>query len=230
MSYYCDYDIDILLKTDLYKGLTETELHSIIDNRYGRFISYDKYERVFNEGDKPVKLYMLIEGCITIARETYTGGRMLVNQIREAGSLFGEIYSYMKQAEYRVFAEVSEDAVVFEIDQDVINKPSVDTRISTVLRDNLLNIFANKAFTMNKRLLVLGSSNLREKIARFILQHQTSEGKLFICMTRDEMADYLNVTRPSLSRELGNMARDGIIALEGRKIIVKAQDKLEELL
>ena len=49
-------------------------------------------------------------------------------------------------------------------------------------------------------------------------------------MPREEMADYLNVTRPSLSRELSNMVKDGIIRNEGRDIVIIDQDKLESYL
>ena len=38
------------------------------------------------------------------------------------------------------------------------------------------------------------------------------------------------MTRPSLSRELGNMEKEGIVKLEGRKIIIMSQEKLEEYL
>ena len=44
------------------------------------------------------------------------------------------------------------------------------------------------------------------------------------------MADYLNVARPSLSRELGKMQQEGIISLKRRQIQIKDQKRLEEYL
>ena len=46
-------------------------------------------------------------------------------------------------------------------------------------------------------------------------------------MSREAMADYMGVTRPSLSRELGKMQTEGLIRLEGRRIIVTDQEGLE---
>ena len=46
-------------------------------------------------------------------------------------------------------------------------------------------------------------------------------------LSREEMADYLNFTRPSLSRELGKMQEEGILELDRRQILVKAQEKME---
>ena len=42
------------------------------------------------------------------------------------------------------------------------------------------------------------------------------------------MAEYLNVARPSLSRELGKMAKENIIKLGNKKIRILNQTKLEE--
>jgi CRP-like cAMP-binding protein len=49
-------------------------------------------------------------------------------------------------------------------------------------------------------------------------------------MSRQEMADFLNAARPSLSRELMRMQNDGLITVEGRKITVKDRNALEEIL
>ena len=53
------------------------------------------------------------------------------------------------------------------------------------------------------------------------------DGSAGIGMSREAMADYMGVTRPSLSRELGKMQTEGLIRLEGRRIIVTDQEGLE---
>lgn len=47
-------------------------------------------------------------------------------------------------------------------------------------------------------------------------------------MNREQMADYLSVTRPSLSREISAMAQEGIIAVDGSLLRVLDQERLEE--
>jgi CRP-like cAMP-binding protein len=51
-----------------------------------------------------------------------------------------------------------------------------------------------------------------------------------VSMSRQEMADFLNTARPSLSRELMRMQNDGLITVEGRKITVRNKSALEEML
>ena len=83
---------------------------------------------------------------------------------------------------------------------------------------------------MNQKLRVLGGGGIREKIACFLVEQQDKEGRINGSFSREEMADYLNVARPSLSRELGKMQKEGIISLERRQIQIKDQKRLEEYL
>ena len=84
-----------------------------------------------------------------------------------------------------------------------------------------------KAYNMNRKLRILGSGSLRERIVRFLVECQDSEGQIHMNLSREEMADYLNITRPSLSRELGKMQEEGILELDRRQILVKDQEKME---
>jgi CRP-like cAMP-binding protein len=47
-------------------------------------------------------------------------------------------------------------------------------------------------------------------------------------MKRHELADYLNIPRPSLSREMGLMRDDGIIEYNGTQITIRDIFTLEQ--
>jgi CRP-like cAMP-binding protein len=49
-------------------------------------------------------------------------------------------------------------------------------------------------------------------------------------MTREALADYLNVARQSLSRELSAMQEEGLIEVSGKRSIILDQERLEEYL
>ena len=102
-----------------------------------------------------------------------------------------------------------------------------ENSLSRKLRENLLEVFAGKAYNMNQKLRILGSGSLRERIVRFLVECQDSEGKIHMNLSREEMADHLNIPRPSLSRELGKMQEEGILELDRRQILVKDQEKME---
>ena len=54
------------------------------------------------------------------------------------------------------------------------------------------------------------------------------QGFVKLNMSREDLANYLNVKRPSLSRELINMHRDNLIEVSGRTIKVVDIEKLAD--
>ncbi len=51
---------------------------------------------------------------------------------------------------------------------------------------------------MNRRLRIVGGASIREKEARYLLDRQKGGNRVAV-MSREDLADYLNVTRPSLA-------------------------------
>jgi CRP/FNR family transcriptional regulator, dissimilatory nitrate respiration regulator len=89
---------------------------------------------------------------------------------------------------------------------------------------NMLKIIANRALFLNKKIDYLSKKSLRGKIAAFLLEeYQNTNLNTFVLpFNRNELADFLNVSRPGLSREMGRMRDEGL--LEFHKESVKLKD------
>jgi CRP-like cAMP-binding protein len=83
---------------------------------------------------------------------------------------------------------------------------------------------------MHNKIKVLASGSLREKIVRFLFLELQGKRELELTGSREFMAAYLAVTRPSLSRELSAMQKDGILQVEGKTIKVLDMERFEEYL
>ncbi len=82
----------------------------------------------------------------------------------------------------------------------------------------MLSILAQKAYYLNQKLNILSSNTLRQKISKLLLRNSSKDGNVILKMNREELADFLNVARPSLSRELMKMQEDGLIKIDKNKI------------
>ena len=91
-------------------------------------------------------------------------------------------------------------------------------------------MFARKAFTLNTKIQVLNSGSLRQRIVRYITNCEEVDNVVKMTLTREEMADFLNTTRPSLSRELSNMQKEGLIEINGKHIILLDEEALADCL
>lgn len=69
-----------------------------------------------------------------------------------------------------------------------------------------------------------------KRLPLFLLEHASEDGMVYLSMTKEELAEYMNVARPSLSREIGNMVEEGWIALQGKNILIRDLESLEDLL
>lgn len=110
---------------------------------------------------------------------------------------------------------------------DVGDKPR---RSALIVQRNLMKIFAGKAYGMHMKLKILASGTLREKIVRYLFPHVDEHGHVTLSVSREFIAAYLAVSRPSLSREISAMQREGIIETTGRSIRVLDMDLFESYL
>lgn len=211
--------------------MSDADINWLLSDERSVIRHFPKGTFIFKELDRPGQVYVLLDGKVVIAKGTLSGKRILITRIEQSGEMFGEVYAFLGKACYPMYAEAAEDTLVLIVDNDIFfGEDGGQPRAVQKMRNNLLTVFANKAYRMNQKLRVLGGGGIREKIACFLVEQQDKEGRINGSFSREEMADYLNVARPSLSRELGKMQQEGIISLERRQIQIKDQRKLEEYL
>ena len=210
----------ILAKSSLCKGMTKEEIQEILSQNGCRICHYDKGETIFLQGQKADRMFVLVSGKVV----------SVLTCIETVGDLFGEIYLFIGKKEFEMEAQAVVSTTVLSIDSRIFEKEADNSMAEIRLMKNLLQIFAKKAYLLNKRLRLLSAGSLREKIASFLLEHASEDGMVYLSMTKEELAEYMNVARPSLSREIGNMVEEGWIALQGKNILIRDLESLEDLL
>jgi len=118
-----------------------------------------------------------------------------------------------------------EDCVLLFLPPDKITGTCTNICAShSALIMNMLRILSNKASMLDKKIEHISAKNIRGRICSYLLDiyRQSSNKTLTVPMKRHELADYLNIPRPSLSRELGLMRDAGIIEFEGPQITVNS--------
>lgn len=227
-----DSIIQALSKSALCKEFAQDELLSLLEENNTEIKKYEKGSFVFEEDDVPGRLYVLIYGLVEVSKLTFSGKKILITTIENPGDMFAEVYMFMGKSKYDMSAQTGEESLILSISSEFFENISYNTNALAAekIRKNLMSIFAMKAYNLSGKVRLLGCGSIREKISLYLIENQTPSGEIAKNPSREELADYLNVTRPSLSRELGNMEKEGIIRLDGRKIVIVSQEKLEEYL
>ncbi|WP_055078657.1 Crp/Fnr family transcriptional regulator [Lagierella massiliensis] len=212
--------------SDLFKNLTKEEIDSFIKENKGLRRSLKRGEEVFSQGETPNYLFILEEGSVVVENISENGNRSIVNRFSKPGTVFGEVYLYLPERSYDYSCVCDVDSTILAIPKTALVMSGDNFKNSKVV-NNMLLILSEKAFYLNQKLLIQSGKTLREKLSRFFLSN-SKESSLELEFNREELADFLGVTRPSISREIMNMKRDGLIDVVGNKVILN-KERLENL-
>ena len=218
-----------LKNCDLFAHMTADEARlclgcsGAVEEKYGRG------GMVFCETDTPTRLFVLLEGSVTVGRDSADGRRAVMARIGSPGDLFGEVYVFLDQTTYGCSVQAESPVRVLAIPAKFFYS-TCEKRCAMhaqIIR-NMLSVFARKAFFLTRRVSLLSSGSLRRKIAALLLEHRAPDGSVNLGMNREQMADFLGVTRPSLSRELAAMRDEGLLDIRGKTIALPHPERLKE--
>ena len=169
---------------------------------------YKKNDYIFFQGDVPNKLYLILNGKV-----------LRITNISE-GEDFGEVELFLNKDRYSGYAKAKTDVKLLEIAKDFFGgRCEKNCSHHSKVVFNMLELFAKRTDENNQQLEVLTSGNLKQRIATYLLEHADNNNLVSLSMNREELALYLNTTRPSLSRTLLSLQEDGFIHLSSRKSI-----------
>lgn len=214
------------VRSKLFRGVDEEALDAYLKNlgAYERKAAGGEY--IFREEDEVTGLFILLDGAVEVEKNDYSGKRQMVNRFDKPDTVFGEVYLFLEDRPYDFACCAVKDSRLLFVPKEAFDPAG--GALAQHLAENMLQVLAKKAYFLNQKMLILSAGSIRKKIARHLL-FKNPEGEPMMLMNREELADYLAVPRPSLSRELMKMHREGYIDLEGRQLSFDPE-KLESLL
>ena len=98
-----------------------------------------------------------------------------------------------------------------------------------VIAANIIRISANRIMQLENRVELFTFYSIQKKIAFSLLNDFAidKDQSILIPFSKTTWAEYLNVSRTSLSRELKNLCYAGTIKVDGRRITILQMDMLE---
>lgn len=95
------------------------------------------------------------------------------------------------------------------------------------LIQNLVMISAEKKLQLSRRSMHTAPKTIRGRLFSYFSQQVSAQGssKIAIPFDRQQLADYLNLDRSALSKELGKMRKDGLIAYNKNTFEIKMDIK-----
>ena len=200
-------------KSPIFKGMSDQSISNALDALNATEKSYRKSAVIMRAGSATDRMGIVIEGSITIESNDIWGNRTILSHVDE-GQFFAETYALLEKETMLVDVVANENCRILflkvgSLDQlTSLNKPWANTLIV-----NLLSISARKNLHLSGRSFHTSPKTIRGRVMSYLntVSLQKGSKEFDIPFDRQQLADYLNLERTALSKELGKMQNDGII-------------------
>ena len=213
---------------DIWRILNEEE-HKLI-RESARFINLKKNEIVYYENDKPVDFMCLLKGKIKIYKDGVGGRSQIVRVVRPV-QYFG-YRAYFAEEPYVTTAAAFESSVVCLIPMKIIEQ---------ILRNNgslamlLIRLLSIDLGVSDRRVVNLTQKHIRGRLAESLIFLKESYGleedgaTIGVYLAREDLANLSNMTTSNAIRTLSIFEKERIISLDGRKIKIIDEDRLQKI-
>lgn len=177
-----------------------------------RTAAYRKNEIIFHTGDTAREFGLVAEGSVYIETVDFWGNRSILGHV-PAGQIFAETYVICREP-LRVDAVAAEDAVIRFVDLSrLTDSANAGRGWYAGMMSVLLEITARKNLSLSDRIFFTSPKTVRERLLAYLSAQAGRSGSstVRIPFDRQQLADYLNLDRTAVSKELGKMKREGLI-------------------
>jgi len=217
----------------LFDGIVYDEQKSMLDCLNARVREFAKGECLLREHEVVDRLGIILTGSVEASKLDMSGKRLVISR-HGRGQAFGDVLSIRSERLSPVTVTALENVTALMIPVIRLLNPCQKHCISHErLIRNLLNSISEKYFELHDRMFCITRPTIRERIMCFLedasggAASSHCDSVFDIPFDREAMAEYLNVERSALSRELSEMKRDGLIDYHKNnfRLLKEMQDK-----
>ena len=212
-----------LSNTQLFRGLEEAEITSLLGCLNATTRSFQKGEVILSEGNITENIGILLSGLAVISCNDIWGNTSILGHVAP-GSVFAEVYACIPGEPMLVTVSAAEDtSILFMNVGRVLTTCTNACPFHTRLVRNLLTVCAHRNLQLSQRIQHTSSKSIRGRLMSYFSECSKHAGSnsFLIPYNRQQLADYLNVDRSTMCNELSKMQRDGIIEYDKNRISLK---------
>jgi len=222
----------VFKKCVLFREIDEGNYNHLLTCLGVQIKSYNEEEYIFFAGDVINYIGIILSGRAQIMKESLAGNKHII-AVLEPSQIFAEGIVCTASRISPVTVQAMEPVKVLLIPYEKIIKSCGQTcAYHITLIRNMMTILGEKNVTLNWKLEILSLKGMREKLASYLLKTSLEYGSntFQIPLNRTELADFLNVSRTSMCRELSRMKDEGLIDLYGRSFKILDKKRLARCL
>lgn len=229
MQYINPY-IELCLEgtSSIFKGLNQKDKGTLAQHH--TLVIFKKGQSFFKPGEKPRGLICLASGKVKVFKEGVGGREQILKMMRQQG--FIGYRALFSDNPWSFSATAIEDSAICIFEKHTfvkILKKNPDLALK------FIKLLADELGYLNDRTISLTQKHIRGRLAESLLilrdtYGYEADGKTIrISLSREDVAHLSNMTTSNAIRTLSNLASEGIIEINGRRISILDSTNLEHI-
>lgn len=205
-----------LKNMELFGKIDEAQIGAMLQclGAVGR--DYMKGEFIFLEGESLDCIGVVMSGAVQMIKEDVWGQKAILLSL-EQGAVFGESFVCGENPDSTVSFQAAQNCSILLLNfHKVLRTCSASCVFHHRLVENMVALLARKNVQLMDKMEVISKKSIRGRILVWLSQQVQRGGsrRFTSSMGRLELADYLCVDRSALTRELGRMQEEGLVAVD----------------
>lgn len=218
----------VLEKSILFSRVPSAELRAALEETPHHIQCYDKGEIIFHLMEPATRIGIIMEGRVE-AQKSFPNGSQVNVSIRVPGDMIGPAAVFSKCQRYPCDIVSLEPVTVMMFRKDDLLRLM---QKSTCILENFTTEIASATYMLQQRIELYSYNGIAQKAAFWLLTQarQTGKSKIHIPGSVSKWAMLMNVSRPSLHRELKRMEDTDIISYAPPVIDILDRAALQDVL
>lgn len=219
-------NITAITQCYLFNSIDEEELSELLSKVEVKEVVFAKNEILAMQDEPCNRLIILKKGNVKAEMADPSGKVVKVEDISAPNPL-AIIFLFGAKNKFPV-----QVTALDRVEALIISKQSVIKLLgmNEQLLKNYLDISANFASRLSDKLYFMSFRTIRQKLATYFLNLVGNDNLITLDRSQQTLSEYFGVSRPSLSRELANMAKDNLIAIDKKQIKILDRNRLIQLI
>jgi len=218
--------IAALRRTTLFGELNETELKALAERSVERRLS--RNEVLFVAGDEAAGLFVIVEGALRAFREGVDGREQVIH-VERTGATIAELPVFDDKPYPSTVAAEEDSTVLFLSKGEVKSLCLAHPEIALAA----LKLLAGRLRKCAELVEALSLREVDQRLARWLLAEARARGnridgglELTLVLTNQQIAARIGSVREVVSRALARLQQNGLISVEGRRVVIQQEATL----
>lgn len=221
-------DYKVLSGIPLFRSVPEREIERILSELTIKELRFGKGEMLAMQNEICNRLIILLSGSVKGEMIDVSGKLVKVEDIY-APSPLAILFLFGKNNRFPVQIITREEVKVCIIPRQSVVKM---LGMNETLLKNYLDISADFAFMLSRKLHFMSFRSIKEKIATYLLELSDKQKSDTISFdrTKTSLAEYFGISRQSLEREISHMQKEGLLISGNKSIKINDRKSLMKII